>query len=248
MADIGDPTDAASRRAALVDAAERVFLKRGYHAARMDEVAEAARMSKRTLYKLVESKEELFLAILARRRPPPDIAVEVEGRPPADVLFEILARWSRHVLAPEAVSLLRLIVAEHLHGRSLSRLLERQSAKPCCDILSDYLAHCAARGELAIEAPEEAAQMLFGMAIGGLHLGMLIGLREKPPEAELDERLRRAVALFLGGAQAQPSVPGSDGLKAPKRLNNAGPGGGKGPSSARPNRSSQASAAGRRLG
>ena len=188
------------RRHALVAAAERVFLKRGYHAATMDDIAAAAGMSKRTLYQLVKSKEQLFLMLLDRHRPQVSVTVDHSG-PPAAMLFEIMAPWARQLLAPPNVSLLRLIIADYQRGRTLARLLDRSSAQLCKDLLADYLGELTSMGKLALADAAEAAQMLYGMAIGNIHFGMLIGRRGAPSRDEIEGRLRRAIDIFLCGAK-----------------------------------------------
>lgn len=194
------PLCEAARREALIAAAERVFCKRGYHAATMDDVAAAARISKRTLYQLVESKEELFTALLARHRKPFEFSVETEGRRMEDVLHDMLRGWAQHVLSPPLVALLRLIMAEYIHGKTLSRLLDRESAKPCRDALQGYFSALRDQGRLAIADPEEAAQMLYGMTIGHIHIELLLGIGKAPGKAALDRRIARAIELFLAGA------------------------------------------------
>lgn len=54
------------RRSAIVDAAERVFFRKGFEAATMDEVAGEAELSKGTLYLYFKSKDELFIALSSR--------------------------------------------------------------------------------------------------------------------------------------------------------------------------------------
>ena len=54
------------RRAQLLDAANTVFTLRGYHAAAMDDIAEAAGVSKPVLYQHFSSKLDLYLALLDR--------------------------------------------------------------------------------------------------------------------------------------------------------------------------------------
>lgn len=56
----------AQRRSDIVDAAERVFFSKGVGEATMDDVAEAAELSKGTLYLYFKSKEDLYLATIAR--------------------------------------------------------------------------------------------------------------------------------------------------------------------------------------
>lgn len=50
----------------MLDAAVRVFSRRGFHAASMDEVADSAGISKPMVYAYLGTKEELFIACLQR--------------------------------------------------------------------------------------------------------------------------------------------------------------------------------------
>jgi AcrR family transcriptional regulator len=52
------------RRASLLDAASVVFAAKGYHAAAMDDIAEAGGVSKPVLYQHFPSKLDLYLALL----------------------------------------------------------------------------------------------------------------------------------------------------------------------------------------
>jgi AcrR family transcriptional regulator len=59
---------AAERRAVIVEAAGRLFGERGYDAARLDDVAAAAGVTKPVLYRHFADKQALYLALLARHR------------------------------------------------------------------------------------------------------------------------------------------------------------------------------------
>ena len=54
------------REQQVLDAAVRVFSRRGFHAASMDEIAEVAGVSKPMVYAYLGTKEELFVACLHR--------------------------------------------------------------------------------------------------------------------------------------------------------------------------------------
>jgi AcrR family transcriptional regulator len=56
----------AVREQQMLDAAVRVFSRRGFHAASMDEIADAAGISKPMVYAYLGAKEEVFLACLHR--------------------------------------------------------------------------------------------------------------------------------------------------------------------------------------
>ena len=53
-------------KARILDAAQRVFLTRGYQSASLDEIAEVAPASKPTIYAHFEGKEALFEAVVDR--------------------------------------------------------------------------------------------------------------------------------------------------------------------------------------
>jgi TetR/AcrR family transcriptional regulator of autoinduction and epiphytic fitness len=62
----GSPARRGDSRAAIIDAAEPLFLQRGFGSVSMDELAEAAGVARRTLYNQFASKEEIFRAMLLR--------------------------------------------------------------------------------------------------------------------------------------------------------------------------------------
>jgi AcrR family transcriptional regulator len=51
----------------LLDAAERIFVERGFHAASIDDVAAAAGFTKGAVYSNFRNKEDLFIALVDRR-------------------------------------------------------------------------------------------------------------------------------------------------------------------------------------
>lgn len=54
------------RKNDIIDAAERVFFKKGMQQATMDEVAKEAEFSKRTIYVYFQSKEQIYYEIMLR--------------------------------------------------------------------------------------------------------------------------------------------------------------------------------------
>jgi AcrR family transcriptional regulator len=55
-----------ARREAILDAAARVFARKGFHAATLDEIAVEAELAKGTLYNYYEDKQDLFTSLIAR--------------------------------------------------------------------------------------------------------------------------------------------------------------------------------------
>lgn len=54
------------RREEIIDAAQKIFFQKGLLITTMDEIAEAAELSKGTLYLYYRSKEDLYLAVMMR--------------------------------------------------------------------------------------------------------------------------------------------------------------------------------------
>lgn len=53
----------AQHRASIMDAAEKLFLQKGFDNTSIDDVAKAAKLTKRTLYQYFVSKEDLYYAV-----------------------------------------------------------------------------------------------------------------------------------------------------------------------------------------
>ncbi|SCF46185.1 transcriptional regulator, TetR family [Micromonospora matsumotoense] len=76
----------AVREQQMLDAAVKVFSRRGFHAASMDEIAEDAGISKPMVYAYLGTKEELFIACLHRETARMMLAIAGAAAPdlPAD--------------------------------------------------------------------------------------------------------------------------------------------------------------------
>jgi TetR/AcrR family transcriptional repressor of mexJK operon len=203
----GRKAEQAARMAALVAAAETVFLQKGYHQATMNDVAKAAGMSKKTIYELVDSKPELFLSILADHHERIVFPVPQPGSSVADILTANLLALGRFLLAPEQIALIRLIMAEYTHSPDFGRVFMRSRLKKAKANLEDALAIVAREQGVPAAQAKEGSAMLFGMALGEFHIGTLIGFRPPPSRQALETRVRRAVEIFLAGVCPEEPVP-----------------------------------------
>jgi len=189
----------AERREALLVAAERVFLAKGYHAATMNDVARAARISKKTVYETIASKEELFAALIAWRQEQLVIPEAAPGATVPERLTALLLTLARFLLAPAQVGLIRLIMTEYTHSPDFGRyFLRKHLAKARARMENALLGLAMEHGLSRPEAREQVA-MLFGMAIGEFHFNAVVGFRASPSKAALEGRVRLAVGIFLAG-------------------------------------------------
>jgi TetR/AcrR family transcriptional regulator of autoinduction and epiphytic fitness len=191
------------RRGHLIDAAEDVFLERGYHAATMNDIAARAGMSKKTVYQVFPSKDLLFDALLSDRLAVLSLPIEEDGREPEVVLVDLLVKIALFLLSPRQIAMTRLIVAETQRAPEIGQALERLGLGRGNGALEKYLAAQSAAGRIPLVNPQETATMLFGFTAAEILLKQLICGEPIPGVAEIERRARLAVRMVLAQACAR---------------------------------------------
>lgn len=189
----------APRIASLLAAAEQVFLTKGYHNATMSDIARQAGMSKRTVYTLIPSKEELFAELLAHRQSQVQFPVPEPGWTDEDILAATLICLAKFMLSPKQISITRLVITEYSQNPDFSRAFLKSRLHKAKQHLESCLTDLAASYGVERTEAKELAAMLFGMALGEFHIGALSGLRAAPSTKMLETRIRRVVKIFLAG-------------------------------------------------
>src|SRR6202023_1787377 len=102
-------------REAIVEAAERLFLERGFGSVSMDELADAAGLARRTLYNQFSSKEEIFREMLLRvsgqleRAFPPGIETQGDVEEVLRLIAQMILKLHEN---PGYLGFLRMVVAD----------------------------------------------------------------------------------------------------------------------------------------
>lgn len=141
-----------------------VFLKHGYERTSMDRVAEAAGVSKQTLYSYFKDKEGLFMAIAERMAQEKFRLVwskPLEGEP-KQVLRRLAEGICSEVEHEEYLYFMRLVMAESGKRPELGQLMIKNLAKPAIKILADYLQQ---QQQLKLKDPEAVAWIFVGTII-----------------------------------------------------------------------------------
>jgi AcrR family transcriptional regulator len=194
------PPDAA-KLLHLIAAAEEIFLEKGFHTATMNDVAKAAGMSKKTVYQLIDSKAALFDALMAHHAEKLVMPAIEDDWTMNEILVQFLLRLGAYLLSPAQISLIRLIMAEYTHSNDLGRVFHQKRVMRSKTQLESWLARICAPDYVQVADAREMAAMLFGMALGEFHLGVLVGFRPIPTKAALTRRVRCAVDVFLAGCE-----------------------------------------------
>lgn len=173
-------------RADLIDAAETIFARDGFHAASLDDIAAAAGYTKGAIYSNFEHKAGLYLAVLDRtfasamdrQQSPADTIAEelaLEGRTPEEV--QQVARG--HLLAS-----LEFIATAIRDPQLAAQLTERIESGRRAFV---ELARTYASPDDPIDV-EELGSFVYAVQQG---IGLLSGLGGGPSPATTDAMLRR---------------------------------------------------------
>lgn len=195
---------ATSKEAAILDAATRLFGEKGYEGTRTAEIAVAAKVTERTLFRYFPSKEKLYRRVMF----PALLAAAVpRALMDAGELFgteaESVSEWHRRVLklrvaaAREAAPQFRLLLSSLMSDDALRAkvvdIWKENVRKPLLATLRRY----QKRGQLRDDLPVE----MLARAIISLNLGYIFARALLAPEADWDDEreINATVELLLQG-------------------------------------------------
>jgi TetR/AcrR family transcriptional regulator, mexJK operon transcriptional repressor len=197
-------TRTARKRQVILDAATTLFLRDGYQATSMDQIAAAAAVSKQTVYKQFADKESLFREIVA------DTVAEVADpvaqqvaslRDSADLeadLHDLARALLAQVIQPRVMQLRRLVIAEAGRFPDLGRLFYERGPGRTIATLASAFQHLAARGALRADDPQTAAEHFNWLVMSTpLNQVMLCGDTELPGHASLSHYADAGTRAFL---------------------------------------------------
>ena len=191
----------------ILEAATRMFLANGFGGTSMEAVAQAAGVSKKTIYRFVDTKEHLLEAVIDTRsealRSP--IGRDAGSDPEATerALRQFLQELARLVLSEETVALTRLVYAESLRFPEMAQAFYQAGPVRNAEALAAWLETQRRHGVLRFEDSMAMARMLVSMAIAEPLRAATLGVAPLPTAAENDHRVDEAVKIFLHGCLVQ---------------------------------------------
>jgi|HubBroStandDraft_6_1064221.scaffolds.fasta_scaffold211102_2 AcrR family transcriptional regulator len=203
-----------SRQEGILNAAKNVFLEQGYELATMDDIAERAGTTKRTVYAHFENKEALFAAMVAHSG---GMFLEHLGdldRHGANYQAELerfANRFCELSTFRHAVQFQRVIIAESKRFPGLARGVSTSIHGRAAATVARYLQELDRQGKLKVPDPKVAAEQFLDITTGSIRFATLFGmippLAHDPDPSEPDRthgrRIRRAVEVFLRGLAAK---------------------------------------------
>ncbi len=192
-----DTTQPVSKKDQIIHAALAEFRENGFAAVSMDRVSTRAGVSKRTVYKYFESKDQLFLAIIVQMWEQISARVKVRYRPGVDIrtLLTALAEAKGQVLTDaEVMATSRLVVSEIIRSPELAD--ETQNKLEYRAVFVDMLRAATADGQLEIPDPEEAADEFLGLLKAKAFWPVIFGA-PVVDEAEMSRIVESTVSMML---------------------------------------------------
>ena len=189
-------------RRLIADAARHEFLVRGFVGACVDDIAKSAGVSKKTLYRLIPTKADLFRASVTDRIARFMLAIDDESLGSHDVavaLERLLTEYGNLALSSETIAIQKLAIAEVDRFPELAASFYADAIQVTHAAMAKFLVKQRALGALELDDPYAAAGMLRGMMVMEPQRSVMFGRGPLLTPAEIAERARTCVRLFLGG-------------------------------------------------
>lgn len=159
-------------RVRLIEAAEAVFIRKGFDDASVEEISEAAGYSRGAFYSNFEDKEQVFLAVIDKRRPKALNDILQQNCEPADRIAAVREWFSHQWRLRDFIALRIEFSRRAMRDRSVRKHLSemhRLELEAYAASVSRYL--CAS--QTRAEQPEIVALVLLAVAygLGGLAIG-----------------------------------------------------------------------------
>ncbi|MFZ5819567.1 MAG: TetR/AcrR family transcriptional regulator [Chloroflexota bacterium] len=186
------PTKGETTRLAIEDAAMELFIKNGYHATSMRQIAERAGLALGGIYNHFKSKDEIFEAIVVDKHPY-KVILPMILKAQGDTAEEFLrnaALISIEVIKkePDFINLMFIELVE-FHGRHGQSIVLEVAPK----VLPVFEKLTKARRELRVANPAVLARSFFGLVVSYMVTDIILGdtpfrklLPSNPTEAYVD--------------------------------------------------------------
>jgi TetR/AcrR family transcriptional repressor of mexJK operon len=180
----GRPRDA-GKDESILQAAGDLFMERGYEAVSLDAVAQAAGVSKATIYARYTDKDALFAAVLRQeceRAVSPDSFLPAPDQPVRATLILVATRFLTLVTGEKAMQMHRVLVAESGRAPRMAELFYETAVLSLKNRFAAWLEAETVRGRLNVRDPHGAAWRYLGGVKGEAHMRASFGLPSVDPE------------------------------------------------------------------
>lgn len=187
----------ATKNKQIIDAALTEFVAHGFHGARMDDIADRAQVSKRTVYKHFASKDKLFTRMVTAMRAEFRGVVPDAYDPdqPIDAQLRRIGLASGKLFTSRSfMKIVRLLVTEAGRDRTLAAHFPDDDGDS--GALADFMAAAHRHGVLLVDDPALAARQFRDLLKGRAFWPAFIG-QYMVTQSEMADIIEQAIAMFL---------------------------------------------------
>lgn len=195
----GRPKDP-GKRAAILAAATKLFVRDGYDGASMDQIAGAAGVSKLTVYSHFGDKQSLFAEVVQAfcEQALPSGLFDIDPeRPLRERLLALGLAFHEMVMSPEAIAGYRILCQPGVAGSGFADAFWQAGPERILHGFTALLERRMAAGELQLDDPLAAASQLVTLLKGEPHACALFGWQCGPVVESPQAHVEAAVDLFL---------------------------------------------------
>lgn len=188
------------KHATILATAKQLFITRGYELTSMDAVAQAAGVSKLTVYSHFEDKDSLFREIFRligqQYMPHTLFSGCYEGTIELQLISMARAYYSC-ITEPEAIAIYRLAVADARTQNKLSNVFYQTGPKRVLSELATFLRTSMDLGHLSVSDADQAAAYFLALTRGEWFNALLLGVDEVPTQSQLEQHFIQITKMFL---------------------------------------------------
>jgi AcrR family transcriptional regulator len=197
----------ADRPGEIVDAAMAVFAERGFAAAKLDDIARRAGVSKGALYLYFETKEDLFRAVVAQAIAPNILAVRAmvaaHPGPLADLLRLVAGRVGDLIETLPVGGVVKMVIAEAGNFPTLAKVWHDDLVAQILGALTDAIRAAQGRGEVRPGDPRNyALEIIAPMLVGLIWRETFVPVGAEP--FDLRALARQHVETMIAGLTPPP--------------------------------------------
>lgn len=196
-----------ARPGEIIEAALAVFAEKGFAAARLDDIAARAGISKGALYLYFETKQDLFRAVV-REAVAPNLAtvaafVSKSPLPFGDLIRLIFARIAEVVTERKLGAVAKMVIGESRNFPELAKVWHEDVVSRMLDAIGGAVAAAQARGEVRAGDPRLYVLSLAGpLLMGVLWREVFVPIGAEP--IDLKALLAQHAEVVLGGMLVDP--------------------------------------------
>ncbi|HEX4599720.1 MAG TPA: TetR/AcrR family transcriptional regulator [Burkholderiaceae bacterium] len=203
-------------RGRILAAAFAAFKELGYSQASTLEIATRAKVSKRELYALFGSKQQMLVTCIserAQRMRLPDNWPPLKVRGDLDTALAAFGEvLLREISDPDVIMVYRFAIAEAERSIEVAQALDTHGRKAACAALRAMLEQAQAGGLLDDTDPGRMVGQFMSLLLGDVVMSLAMGLAKRPGPSEIRQRAREATNAFL---QLHPGrAPGAAAARA----------------------------------